>query len=121
MAEVIIAPTRNCKGIAEAAGSTDYYYQAGKLICPDVTQVALDAAVAGDDDVAYQAAAATAAAVGTRRVRYTAESDDLLREYAGIKAKFDNAEPGVTAQMVTDAYNAWKTAYETIKTEVPLP
>jgi hypothetical protein len=46
MAVIAIAPTLNVSGLAAAAGSVDYYYDNGNLVCTDISQSALDAAAA---------------------------------------------------------------------------
>lgn len=50
-----ISPAEDVNGIARAAGSTDFKYDGGRLICADVAQAALDAAYTAYDAQAYAA------------------------------------------------------------------
>jgi hypothetical protein len=49
MAVITIAPNEDVAGLAAHAGSVDFYYAGGNLICDDITQDALDAAVGSFD------------------------------------------------------------------------
>jgi len=60
--------------VAEAAGSTNWHFDHGKLICLDVAQAALDAALADYDSVAYKLGVAQATARASRD-EALAESD----------------------------------------------
>ncbi|MDH4319862.1 MAG: hypothetical protein OEV73_00035 [Desulfobulbaceae bacterium] len=55
MAVILIVATEDVRGVAVAAGSSDYYYDDGKLICNDVGQTALDAALAAYSPAMYAA------------------------------------------------------------------
>lgn len=53
MAIIQIDPTEDVAGIAKAAGSSDFRYDSGNLICDDVEQDALDLALSNYSPAAH--------------------------------------------------------------------
>lgn len=55
MARVSASPEYNLHAIATAAGSSDFHYDPGELVCNDIDQAALDLALANYDHAAEMA------------------------------------------------------------------
>ena len=116
MAKVKISTNYDLAMIAKAAGSTDrekVLYDIGYLIVDDVTQDALDAAVANFDMAAHDARVAVLEVKNTRAIAYPSIGDQLDMLWHAI----DTGDWTAAKVKTTEFY----TALKAVKTAHPKP